>query len=799
VKNYRLTGNSIENARRQCAEALFSSCLFFAAPGQTQAFRILLGGAMKKSETVLGTVAVVASLALLGCFTDNEILSVDSDSGLAPDVGLDLDTDEGKTAPKDTDPGHAEIKRSTDPIELENSEAKSQDSDAVSDTVSDSEDQNQQSDSQVDELDTNLACHSHAFTACGEDGHVHFFNSCGEHEGLAQQCPLHSQCQNKEREPKGAVCECIHRYTGQDCETCPENWDARQDCNACAHRWTGTNCDECPKRFSVSSNCRDCQPGFAEANCETCVRYADAHSTTASPTGLSWSTAFPLVRDAVDAAAQAVSSGQAQSCEVWVADGTYYTYVSSEKDILTLRSGVDLYGGFAGDETLKTQRNPSAHRSILSGKKSASSRERVCQILTVQPGADVLVDGLVIIDGNASQDVCAVKLGAAVVLKDADVTFSACHFRDHQAAHGGALHIEGNSKVFLENCILNNNIALNNAGAVHLYDGASLSVKDVRFARNFAGVSGIGTGNGGAIHAGAGTSLFIEQSEFDGNIANRGGAISVRGPQGAVVKKSKFAGNYGYEGGAFFVSTSGALQLAASLIAGTGGGLAAAVGIAQGGQLEFTNCTIADIHDSFELPLFQIGNADTDSGGLQLFNTIAWAPNHAVFTLDKGATAHINYSIRRDDTPWSGQANTSKNPMFSGSPSASGYWKSWNYDNETGLTTLTKADSEPDWQADTLKGALIALTTHEGLLSIVFSNSTRTLSVVGTPAFPRDFAGSSYALYDYSLGSGSPCIDAGATTTNTPLTDIEGVSFADVPEIGVPGVKHDIGCYEYVP
>lgn len=793
---------------------------------------------MKKSETILSALAVVSGLVILGCFTDNEILPLDSDSGLPPNRGLDLDTDDGERGPRDTGQSHADAKRSADPIEFENAEVESgdsslessepvesaEDSDEIPDNLSDSEDQEQRSDSQVDEIDTEDACEPHAFTACGEDGHVHFFNSCGENEGLAHPCPLHSQCWNREGAPNWAVCECIHHYAGQDCETCPGNWDAQQDCNACkfhwtgddcdvcpgnwdaakscdacAHRWTGTNCDECPARFEVSSNCRDCQLGWAEADCDTCVRYADAHSTAASPTGLSWATAFPLVRDAVDAAAQAVSCGQASSCEVWVADGTYYTYVSSEKDILTLRHGVDLYGGFGGDETSKTQRDLSAHNSVLSGKRSASGAEQVCQILTVQPGVEVVVDGLHIIDGNASQEVCAVKLGAAVLIKDAGVTFSFCHFRGHQAQHGGAFHIEGKATVVLENCILNNNLALNNAGAVHLYDGASLFGKGVRFARNFSGVDGIGSGNGGAIHAGVGTSFFIEQSEFDGNIANKGGAISARSPQVAVVKRSKFAGNYGYEGGAFFVSNSGALQLETSLIAGTGGGLAAAVGLTQGGQLEFTNCTIADIHDSADLPMFQIGNGGTNNGGLEVLNTIAWAPDHSLFTLDKGAAAVITYSNLSDSTQWSGKANTIHNPLFAGNPRASGYWKSWHYESETGLTTLTKADSESDWKADSLKGTLVALTSHERLLSIVVSNSSRTLSVAGTPAFPRDFTGSSYALYDYSLGSGSPCIDAGATTTNTPLTDIGDVPFADVPGIGVPGVKHDMGCYEYVP
>ena len=49
---------------------------------------------------------------------------------------------------------------------------------------------------------------------------------------------------------------------------------------------------------------------------------------------------------------------------------------------------------------------------------------------------------------------------------------------------------------------------------------------------------------------------------------------------------------------------------------------------------------------------------------------------------------------------------------------------------------------------------------------------------------------------DLRLRSGSPCIDSGDDGKDV-KTDIDGNPRVDVPDIGTPGVKVDIGAYEY--
>jgi REP element-mobilizing transposase RayT len=75
--------------------------------------------------------------------------------------------------------------------------------------------------------------------------------------------------------------------------------------------------------------------------------------------GTSWANAFTDLQFALSAA----SSGD----EIWVVAGTYYPTPGTDRTIsFTLKNGVEIYGGFAGTETLRTQRSPFII-TILSG------------------------------------------------------------------------------------------------------------------------------------------------------------------------------------------------------------------------------------------------------------------------------------------------------------------------------------------------------------------------------------------------------------------------------------------------
>ena len=74
--------------------------------------------------------------------------------------------------------------------------------------------------------------------------------------------------------------------------------------------------------------------------------------------GQTWATAYNSLQDALGVA---VSGNQ-----IWVAEGVYYPG-STRDSTFTLRDGVALYGGFAATETELTQRDWTAHVTVLSG------------------------------------------------------------------------------------------------------------------------------------------------------------------------------------------------------------------------------------------------------------------------------------------------------------------------------------------------------------------------------------------------------------------------------------------------
>jgi hypothetical protein len=95
------------------------------------------------------------------------------------------------------------------------------------------------------------------------------------------------------------------------------------------------------------------------------IVYVDADAPGPTHDGLSWTTAYTTLQDALTVAISGT--------EIWIAEGVYYPddgigQINDDRSsTYILLDGVALYGGFAATETLRTQRDWEANMTVLSG------------------------------------------------------------------------------------------------------------------------------------------------------------------------------------------------------------------------------------------------------------------------------------------------------------------------------------------------------------------------------------------------------------------------------------------------
>ncbi|MCX7993170.1 MAG: hypothetical protein N2651_05830, partial [Fimbriimonadales bacterium] len=157
--------------------------------------------------------------------------------------------------------------------------------------------------------------------------------------------------------------------------------------------------------------------------------------------GNSWANAKRTVQAGINAA----SAGQ----QVWVKAGTY-------NERLTLREGVRVFGGFAGNETARIQRDLYAHESILNGQNAGV-------VVTVPAGTTraTVLDGFTITGGAVSG-----SNGAGVRMSNSSAVISNNFILNNSATGGGfgaGVSILGGAPLILNNVIARNT-ATNSAG-----------------------------------------------------------------------------------------------------------------------------------------------------------------------------------------------------------------------------------------------------------------------------------------------------------------------------------------------
>jgi predicted outer membrane repeat protein len=158
--------------------------------------------------------------------------------------------------------------------------------------------------------------------------------------------------------------------------------------------------------------------------------------------------------------------------ELWLMQGTYKPTTGTNRNVaFVLKEGIQIYGGFAGSETAREQRDWYNNRTFLSGNiGSLSDNTDNSRNVLIADGTTenpittaTIVDGVVIEKGYHSEDT---GYGAGVKLTNASVTFANVWFRDNYAYNGGAVYGNGNASPEFFNTIFSNNASMRYGGAV---------------------------------------------------------------------------------------------------------------------------------------------------------------------------------------------------------------------------------------------------------------------------------------------------------------------------------------------
>ena len=277
------------------------------------------------------------------------------------------------------------------------------------------------------------------------------------------------------------------------------------------------------------------------------VIYVDVTATGAN-TGGSWADAFTSLQSGLTAA----GSGD----EIWVAAGTYLPAASDRTASFALKNGVGVYGGFNGTETLRSQRDPVANLTVLSGNVGSPSASNDNSYHVVTADATVtatgVLDGFTLTAGQADGNpVSNQDRGAGMWDNGGSPTLSHVIFTGNFASEGAGLRVTSGAPTILNCTFVSNSVAFNGSGAgLKSGGGSTIYAQNCIFRSNV--ISSASAGGAGLDTAGNVTlvNCVIAQNDPSG--------VHFNGNNNAV-RDCTIADNTAY-GAAFLVSSGNALS-----------------------------------------------------------------------------------------------------------------------------------------------------------------------------------------------------------------------------------------------
>ncbi len=274
--------------------------------------------------------------------------------------------------------------------------------------------------------------------------------------------------------------------------------------------------------------------------------------------GTSWRDAFTDLERAMASASRAPR---------WVAQGTYR--LKARGSSFTLKSGMQLYGGFRGTETRLGQRDAARNLTVLSGDvngddgpRYGNRRDNVGHVVVGRglTGA-TLLDGFTVRGGSTIGN----GSGGGMFLQDSSMRVVDCRITDNLASWGGGVSTRGAGRVVFERCRIDtNHVHLWRGAGLHAGTGSSVTLVDCEIRDNTIRAGPIHA-HGAGVYGDVGSTLDIRGCRFFRNVINlliggrgagpSGGAITFLGT-GLRIDRSVFDSNSAASGGAIFTYSS---------------------------------------------------------------------------------------------------------------------------------------------------------------------------------------------------------------------------------------------------
>ena len=467
--------------------------------------------------------------------------------------------------------------------------------------------------------------------------------------------------------------------------------------------------------------------------------YVDRDATGGSNSGDSWANAFTDLQNGLLAARFCAGLD-----EIWVAAGVY-TPGLTQSDTFTITSGMQLYGGFAATETMRTQRDWLAHPTILSGDID---------------GNDTNINGVVTdttqINGvNATHviwaDGVSTPITATTIVDGFTITAGQANRVGFGGLGGGFLCFGGGSghecSPSLSHLTFSGNSATQMGGAIfnngYLYGSSSPSLTNITFSGNSASYSGGAMANYGDNYGSSSPSL-TNVAFSDNWASSQGGAMFNSGDSGGTssprLNNVTFSGNSASYGGAMANSNSSAIvspRLTNVTFSGNWasdqGGAMYAFGNDGISSPSLTNVTFSGNRAANQGgAMYSYGTSG--SGGPLLTNVILWGNQAAAgnqLYMIGGASPVLSYTLIQSGTndiyTNSGSSVTfgpgirTTNPLFevpvaaTAAPTTTGNYRLWAGSPavDTGLTSAITLTTDLDGNPR-IQGNAVDLGAYEG-------------------------------------------------------------------------------------